>query len=156
MFMKRIFNSKKLWSFKIVYAHCLLKFIALQKFKMEMKTLAIYSTASPYFRPTSTRLSHDAHRNIKNIHFGKGLLGNMALIILFYKYQKLVLLSRILFDGLTYCIEGQIILIKLIYVLKTKSKHKCISTSHDCQKPVFSISSTYFRPRLGLIQKPVI
>ena len=64
MFMKRIFNSKKLWSFKIVYAHCLLKFIALQKFKMEMKTLAIYSTASPYFRPTSTRLSHDAHRNI--------------------------------------------------------------------------------------------
>lgn len=64
MFMKRIFNSKKLWSFKIVDAHCLLEFIALQKFKMEMKTLAIYSIASPYFRPTSTRLSHDAHRNI--------------------------------------------------------------------------------------------
>ena len=30
----------------------------------------------------------------KNIYFGKGLLGNMALRILFYRYQKLVLLSR--------------------------------------------------------------
>lgn len=76
MFMKRIFNSKKLGSFKIVDAHCLLEFVALQKFKMEVKTL-------PIFRPTSTWLLHDAHRNIngkctffkKNHLFWKGSFG---------------------------------------------------------------------------------